>query len=342
MHPKYWKRKALNHVLREEAGEGSAGGGALDMSQAAAAFPLGGAPVEEAKPAAQAEAVTADTPEAAAEQIAQQEAQAEATKDGEQQEEAAPQTFKIKVDGKEVELTESELAEHYKNGLRQKDYTQKTMETAEVRKAAEAEATKAKAERDSYAQKLQHFAIRESGNLQELQSKLTEELLDSDPVEYLRLERTLHARQAQLTQAQQELQQIGLQQRNEQEQAAQSYQQQQLEALQAKLPEWKDPVKAKAEADKIKDFLIANDFGMEDIAQMGDHRLVLMARKAMQFDALQAKAREAVKKVQAAPAKVERPGNGVAPTDGRTKAMKTLDSSGGSLSAAANVFAQFL
>jgi hypothetical protein len=339
MHPKYWKRKALNHVYRDEAGEGSAGGGALDMNSAAAAFASFSAPVEEAKPAEAAPAPTSE--EAAAEQIAQEEAKAEAAP--EEQADDSADTVTIKVDGKDVQMTKAELAEHYKNGLRQADYTRKTMETAEARKAAEAEANKAKAERDSYAEKLQHFAIQQNGTIQELQSQLTEELLTSDPVEYLKLERTLHARQAQLQQAQQELQQIGLQQKHEQEQSAQSYRAQQLEALQAKLPEWKDPAKAKAEAEQIKDFLSAQEFSAEDIAQLGDHRLILLARKAMQFDALQAKAREAVKKVQAAPAKVEKPGNSqVAPTDGRTRAMKQLESSGGSLSSAANVFAQFL
>lgn len=337
MHPKYWKRKALNHVLREIAGEGSAGGGALDMGAAAAAFPMGDAPAEETR---QEEA--AETPEAAAEQIAQEEARAEAEKEGEQEEAAEPQKIVIKVDGKDVELSPDEVAEHYKNGLRQKDYTQKTMAAAEETKAAAAEKQEAKAKRDEYAQKLSHFAIRESGNVQELQARLTEELLDSDPVEYLRLERTVQARQAQLTQAQQELQQIGQQQQQEQDQARQSYQQQQLEALQAKLPEWKDPAKAKAEASAIKEYLGAQEFAPEDIAQMSDHKLVILAKKAMQFDALQAKAREAVKQVQKAPAKVEKPGNGVAPTDGRTRAMKALDSSGGSLRDAANVFAQFL
>lgn len=341
MHPKYWKRKALNHVFREEAGEGSAGGGALDMNAAAAAFAGISGSTEEAKPAEPAPAP--ETEEQAAEQIAQEEVKAEADKTESDETDDSAETVTIKVDGKDVQMTKAELAEHYKNGLRQADYTRKTMETAEARKAAEAEASKAKNERDTYAQKLQHYAIRESGNLHELQSQLTEELLTNDPVEYLKLERTVQARQAQLQQAQQELQQIGQQQKQEQEQAAQSYHAQQLEALQAKLPEWKDAAKAKAEAQQIKDFLASQEFGAEDIAQLGDHRLILLARKAMQFDALQAKAREAVKKVQAAPAKVEKPGNSqVAPTDGRTRAMKQLESSGGSLSAAAGVFSQFL
>lgn len=340
MHPKYWKRKALNHVCREEAGEGSAGGGALDMSSAAAAF-AGLSDASDA-PQAQEAASAPETAEQAAEQIAQEEVQAEAelVKDDSYD---PNEIVVVDVDGKKVEMTKAQIAEAKKGELRQQDYTRKTMEAADEKRAAASEKEKAKAERDTYAQKLQHYAIRESGNLQELHSQLTEELLTNDPVEYLKLERTVQARQAQLNQAQQELQQIGLQQKQEHEQSAQSYQQEQLEKLHAKLPDWKDPAKAKAEAQQIKDYLGAQEFGAEDIAQLGDHRLILLARKAMQFDALQAKAREAVKKVQAAPAKVERPGNSqVAPTDGRTRAMKQLETSGGSLSAAAGVFSQFL
>lgn len=305
----------------------------LDMNAAAQAF--AGLSAVSDEPQTEAQAAPA-TEEQAAEQIAQDEAKAETATEEQAQEDDSAETVTIKVDGKDVAMTKAELAEHYKNGLRQADYTRKTMETAEARKAAEAEASKAKAERDQYAEKLQHFAIQQNGTIHELQSQLTEELLTSDPVEYLKLERTLHARQAQLQQAQQELQQIGLQQKHEQEQSAQSYRAQQLEALQAKLPEWKDPAKAKAEAEQIKDFLTAQEFTPEDIAQLGDHRLILLARKAMQFDALQAKAREAVKKVQAAPAKVEKPGNSqVVSTDGRTRAMKRLSETGSLHDAAA-------
>jgi hypothetical protein len=345
MHPKYWKR----NVLREEANDGTTGsaGGALNVYEAAQSFPgLSDAVDEAAKPVDTQAAPANETPEAAAERLATAEAQAaeDAAKQPEGEQGGEPAKFTIKVDGKDVELTADEMAEHYKNGLRQKDYTQKTMAAAEESKAAAAEKEKAKAERDNYAQKLQHFAIQANGELNSLAAGLTEELLNSDPVEYLRQERIFKERQAQLSQAQQELQQIGLEQKQEHEQAVKSYQAQQLEALQAKLPEWKDPAKAKAEADQIKAYLKGEDIGFNDaeLGSLGDHRMVLMARKAMQYDALMAKAKSAVKKVESAPAKVEKPGNGVAPTDGRTRAMKQFAESGGSIRGAADVFSQFL
>jgi hypothetical protein len=153
----------------------------------------------------------------------------------------------------------------------------------------------------------------------------------------------LQARHAELQQAQQELQQINGQRQQEHATALKSHMEQQQEQLLAKLPEWKDKAKADAEAAKIKDYLATEGFKPEEMS-FTDHRAILLARKAMQFDALMTKARETTKKVAAAPPKVERPGNAESapkPGDGRTTAMKQLQQSG-SINAAANAFTQFL
>lgn len=340
MHPKYWKRKALNHVLREEAGEGSAGGGALDAHSAAAAFGafLSDEP-QQAQEATNAQA--AESPEAAAERIAAEEAKGAET-EANAEESAAPQKFTIKVDGKDVQLTADEVAEHYKNGLRQADYTKKTTEAAEQRKAAEAQANEARAKRDEYASKLQGFTSQAEYEFRALSAQLTNELLDTDPVEYLRIERTARERQAQIQQAQQELGQINEQRQSEKAEAERLHIQNQREQLLAKVPEWQDEAKAKAEVAQLKDYLAQQ--GYESMGEeFTDHRAVILARKAMQYDALIARAKEAAKKVAAAPAKVERPGNAEAakPLDGRTSAMKKLAATG-SVSDAASIFAQMI
>lgn len=343
MHPKYWKRKALNHVLREEAGEGSTGGGALDANSAAAAFGAfldGG--TEEQKPAAEASNAQADeSPEAAAERIAAEEAKG-ADNEANAEASAEPQKFTIKVDGKDVQLTADEVAEHYKNGLRQADYTKKTTEAAEQRKAAEAQANEARAKRDEYATKLDGFKSQAEYELRTLSAQLTNELLDTDPVEYLRIQRTAQERQAQIQQAQQELGQINEQRSAEKLEADRLHIQNQREQLLAKVPEWQDEAKAKAEVALLKDYLAGQ--GYESMGEeFTDHRAVILARKAMQYDALMSRAKEAAKKVAAAPAKVERPGNAEAakPLDGRTSAMKKLAATG-SVSDAASIFAQMI
>lgn len=328
------------HVLREEASDGTTGssGGALDMNSAAAAFLSLGGNADEQKDE-QAAASADESPEAAAERIAAEEAtKAEAPKD---ETAAAPEKFTIKVDGKDVQLTADEVAEHYKNGLRQQDYTKKTMEAAEQRKAADAETAKAREQRDAYAQKLEHYSIKANGDIHDLAASLTQELLQTDPVEYLTRQHTLQARQVELNQAQQELQQINGLRQQEAQQAMQSHLQNQLEQLQAKVPEWKDMAKFEADSEQIRSYLMKEHGFAKAETQFQDHRGILLAQKAMQFDALMTKAKDAVKRVSSAPPKVERPGAGdVSNFDGRTKAMKKLSASG-SLQDAAAAFLHF-
>jgi hypothetical protein len=317
------------------------GNSELDAHGAAAAFDalLGGSEGAEQQGEQRA---GEETEEQAAERIAAEAASDEAKPEDEQA--AEPQKFTIKVDGKDVELTADEMAEAYKGQLRQADYTKKTMEAAEQRKAAEAEVAKARQERETYAQKLETFANQANYEVQAIAAQLTEELLQSDPVEYLRLQHIVQRRQVELGQAQQELQKVNDQRNTEKAESERRYLAEQHEQLLAKLPEWKDPAKAKTEVAKIKEYLGQQGFDERE-SDFTDHRNVILARKAMQYDALMAKAKDAAKKVSALPTKVERPGNAEsAPkaTDGRTRAMKQMEASGGSLSAAAGVFAQLI
>lgn len=288
----------------------------------------------------------AESPEAAAERLAAEEAAAANQNnagEGEKQNgaQAEEEKFTIPVDGKDVSLTKAELAEHYKNGLRQQDYTRKTMEAAEQRKAADAEIAKTQAERNKYAQQLQNYLITSDSILAEQAKVLTDELLREDPVEYLAQQRTFQERQANAARAQQELQQIMTQQQQEHADAVKAYQAEQLEKLQAKLPEWKDPAKATAERERVKNYLKGGDFGFSDaeLASLGDHRFVLMADKAQKYDALIARAKETAGKVQKAPPKVERPGTPTQAPDGRSSAMRELARTG-SRDAAAKAFAE--
>lgn len=244
----------------------------------------------------------------------------------------------IEVDGKPLELTKAQLAEAYKSGLRQADYTKKTMETAEQRKAAEAETAKAREERQKYAQGLQQAQALLTAQLQEQGQIDWPKLLEADPVEYLKQQHLAQARQARLNQVLHEQQQLSARQQAEQDDASKAFLREQHEALLAKLPEWKDDAKAKAEKTRIADYLKAQGLSSEQINNMTDHRAVLLSRKAMLYDQMMSKAQAAAKKVAALPQKVERPGGGeTSATDGRTTAMKQLAKSG-SLRDAARVF----
>jgi hypothetical protein len=248
--------------------------------------------------------------------------------DADDTEEEEGEKITIEIDGKMVELTPKEVAEAYKNGLRQDDYTRKTMAAAEERKAADAEVQKARTERAEYHQKLTTYAIQLQGTLAESQAINFDELRESDPIEYLKQKDLLEKRQLALNQAYQEHQQIEQLNAQEAEQAKIQYLQTQQQELLAKLPAWKDETKAKAEKEDIKAYLKGQGFSDQDIAGVGDHRQVLLIRNAMLFDKLMKQAPAATKKVASAPAKAERPGvSNLSDNAQRDKVMKQVRSS---------------
>ncbi len=248
----------------------------------------------------------------------------------------------IEVDGKTVELTKAELADAYKNGLRQADYTKKTMEAAEVRKAAEVETAKAREERNAYAQGLQKNALQLEAVLEQQQKIDWNALLEADPVEFMKQKHLYDQRQAALQANLGQLQQIQEQTKAEREKQAVANRAEQQEQLLAKLPEWKDPVKAKAESAEIKTYLKSQGFEDSELENISDHRAVLLGRKAMKFDQMVAKAKAATKRVEALPQKVMKPGVGDTPNlDGRSTAMKTLGKTG-RVEDAARLFENFV
>lgn len=243
----------------------------------------------------------------------------------------------VKIDGKDVEVKLSELKNGYQ---RQADYTRKTMEVSEQRKAAEAEAQKARAERETYAHNLSRLQAQLEGVLQEQQKIDWEALIQSDPVEYLKQKHLAEARQAKLNQVQAEQQRIAAQMKAEAEEAQARHIQEQHQALLDKLPEWRDAKKADAERAAIRDFLMKEGFDAESLNNITDARAVVLARKAMLYDQMMSKAQAAAKKVSQLPTKVERPGNAAeAPgLDKRTSAYQRLAKSG-KVEDAAAVFA---
>lgn len=301
------------------------GGGALDMSEAADAFSsLDGNDGHEEK-----EAPAGESADDAAARLAAEDAAGEGETDpaaGDPP--AAADAVTVEIDGKMVTLTKEQIAENHKNGLRQADYTQKTMAAAEARKTAEAETAKARQERATYAQQLNTFAITTDGAIREQEALLTDQLLQDSPLEYLAIERTVKQRQAQLVEARSRLQQLSTEHQQEQEALQRDYQAEQHRQLLDKLPEWKDQTKAKAEAEAIRAHRVQMGYTPE-MNNLTNHLDVITARKAMQYDALMERAKGAVKKVAALPVRPERSGSAESSKpDGRTTAMKNLGRTG--------------
>ena len=215
----------------------------------------------------------------------EQSGEEEETEEGEQ-----PQTFTVKVDGKEVSVTLDELQKGYS---RTQDYTRKTQQIAEVRKQAEAETYAVRAEREQYAQLL--GALQAQLQSSEPQIDL-ERLYHEDPIEWVRQKEVMRERQEKLGAIQSEQQRLSQVAQYEQQRAMEAQLASQQEALLAALPDWKDPKKAKAEKALVIESAKAAGFTDEDLKSVYDHRLVLLLRKAALFDQMVSK-RQGIKPV---------------------------------------------
>jgi predicted HNH restriction endonuclease len=259
--------------------------------------------------------------------------------DGEEVEEEAPQlqTFTVKVDGQEVEVTQEELVNGYS---RQQDYTRKTQELSQQRKTIEQKQSELEQRDAIYSQLLPKMEA-------QLNSALGEEpdwnaLYEDDPVGYVRQQQVWNEQKQKLEAVQAE------QQRLQQESFAEQQKliQQQVEEGQTKLleviPEWQNQEVASKEKAEIANYA-TNVLGytQEEINSVYDWRALLGLRKAWLSD----KIAETVKKkpTQKAPARVARPGTSnkrksVAPV----KRAKQRLAKSGKLQDAAKVFEQLI
>jgi hypothetical protein len=318
----------------------------LSVRDAASLF-MAPEPEQKAQPEAKAEETPKEAPKEPTE-ATQADTETETVEDAS----AEPEKVTIEVDGKTVELTKAELADYYKNGLRQADYTRKTMEVAEQRKAAEAESAKARDERQKASQALNHAQTLLASQLNEQSQIDWHALREQNPTEFLKEWHLFTERQAKYQQLQGQSQQLASIERAEAKKALVEHMTRESQATLEKIPEWKDEKKAVAEKQAIVKELLERGFERDRILGetdsdgtpklenpgLTDHRILLLARDAMLYRQMMERASVASKKVPNLPQKVEKPGGGETnPQDGRTTAMKQLAKSG-SVRDAASVF----
>jgi hypothetical protein len=273
----------------------------MNMADAASAISAmlapeqGQAELDETQPAEESEedleAAASEEDESGVEDASDEETSEEQSEEEEETEEGEqPQTFTVKVDGKEVSVTLDELQKGYS---RTQDYTRKTQQIAEVRKQAEQETQAVRAEREQYAQLL--GALQAQLQSSEPQVDL-ERLYHEDPIEWVRQKEVMRERQEKLGAIQSEQQRLSQVSQYEQQRAMEAQLASQQEALLAALPDWKDPKKAKAEKALVIESAKAAGFTDEDLKSVYDHRLVLLLRKAALFDQMVSK-RQGIKPV---------------------------------------------
>jgi hypothetical protein len=307
---------------------------AMNVADAASAISAmlapeqGQAEVDETQPAEESEedseAAASEEDDSGVEDAPDEETSEEQSEEEEEPEEQEqPQTFTVKVDGKEVSVTLDELQKGYS---RTQDYTRKTQQIAEVRKQVEQETQAVRAEREQYAQLL--------GALQaQLQSSEPQVDLDrlyhEDPIEWVRQKEVMRERQEKFAAIQSEQQRLAQVSQYEQQRAMEAQFASQQEALLAALPEWKDPKKAKAEKALVIESAKAAGFSDEDLKSVYDHRLVLLLRKAALFDQMVSK-RQGIKPVVNNGPRTAKPGAAgrVSTTTESTRAKQRLAKTG--------------
>jgi hypothetical protein len=200
-----------------------------------------------------------------------------------EEEEQPAEVYTVKVDGKEVEVTLDELQKGYS---RTQDYTRKTQQIAETRKAVEAEAGAIRAEREQYAQLL--GALKQQLESTEAPVDM-DRLYNEDPIEWVRQSEVMRQKQdklAAIQSEQQRLSQLTAQQRAQEMQAHLATQQ---EALIQAVPEWKDSKKAQAEKALLVEFGKKIGFSDDELKNVYDHRAVIALRKAALYDQMMSK-----------------------------------------------------
>lgn len=273
-------------------------GSAKTVSQAAESF-LGLMEPQEAQ--AQPEA-----PEEQETQAVEQEYESEDSQeyeDGEEYSEPAP-TYKVKVGKEELDVPLDELLKGYS---RTADYTRKTQEIAETRKAVEADRQKieeAARLRDTYAQRL--TVIEQMLSQGEKAEDLTA-LKESDPIGYAIRVAEQTEREKQLVAVRTEQSRIAQQQQAEQQERLNAHLQAEGLKLQEAIPEMADPAKGQAIRTDIRNYAKKIGFSDQELSQVYDSRAVTALYKAMQYDKLTAGKQDAVKKVAQAP-RMMRPG----------------------------------
>jgi uncharacterized protein (DUF3084 family) len=307
---------------------------AMNMADAASAISAmlapdeGQAELDETQPVEESEEDTetaaSEEDESGVEDAPDEETPEEQSEEEEETEEKEqPQTFTVKVDGKEVSVTLDELQKGYS---RTQDYTRKTQQIAEVRKQVEQETQAVRAEREQYAQLL--GALQTQLQSSEPQVDL-ERLYHEDPIEWVRQKEVMRERQEKLGAIQSEQQRLAQVAQYEQQRAMEAQFASQQEALLAALPEWKDPKKAKAEKALVIESAKAAGFSDEDLKSVYDHRLVLLLRKAALFDQMVSK-RQGIKPVVNNGPRTAKPGAAgrVSTTTESTRAKQRLAKSG--------------
>ena len=185
---------------------------------------------------------------------------------------------KVKVAGQEFEVTLDELRNGYQ---RDADYRRKTEELSNDRKNFHSQSEK---QRQDYSQKLNEMNQILSNAQQELNTEINsadlEALYEEDPAQAAKIEHRLRRKQEMLNSSIQKTQ-------SEQKQQFDGYLQTEKTKLVNNIPDFADPGKASTLKNNMRSHLAKYGFNDSEIAQVYDHRILMLVNDAMKFGNLQ-------------------------------------------------------
>ena len=200
--------------------------------------------------------------------------------DDEQADQVEPNTYSIKVDGENVEVTLDDLKQSFSG----QKYIQKGMkQAAEQRKAAEEAYNGLNQQREQLQQLMQQVGQQ---GVKQQPVPPTKDLLNSDPLGYIEADANyreemgaFQAQQQQLTQQSQAMQQA-------QAQAHKANLQEQMAELQRAIPDFSNAEKAPKMKERLVKQGISEGYTVEEIGGIVDHRAMKVLHKAMLYDQL--------------------------------------------------------
>ncbi len=247
--------------------------------------------VQEPSAETEVEATEEETVEADAAEESQAEAEEVETEESDEEYEELVDTYRVKVDGDEYDVTQDELIKNYQL---EQTAQKRLMKASEERKALDTEKAQTEQVRTQYEQALGLMQQQLQTANQPKDQAYWDSLYESDPLEYVRQRDTERDNQAKMQAVQSE--QLRLQQEN-------------LQREQAKLleiiPEWKNSeVEAKEKAALVS-YAKERGWSDQELASTIDSRYIELMRKAYLYDNLQSGKPIAKKRVKAAPKMVK-------------------------------------
>lgn len=246
--------------------------------------------------------------------------------------------YTVKVDGKEIEVTESELKAGYS---RQSHFTRSMQALADQRKAVEAEADAARQERAKYAQ---YLGILEEQVKASSPSEVDwNRRFDEDPIAASKEYALWQQNQVRLANIQQEQRAVQQQEQIEQQRAMEALLVKEIELLGAKAPSLVNEKTGPTQKQAIREYAVTQlGFSPDEINGVTDHRAIIALQKAWLYDQAQARAKATKHAAQKA-APVAKPGSAGAPRQGTelTRSKQRLAKTG-SVKDAASVIAKLI